>query len=123
MKSNTITYLLILILYSLASSCYYDIEEELYPEGSLPNCDTLNLSYLADIRPIIDSKCTVSGCHVSGGSAPGDYTLYSTLKSVAESGKLIERVINLENMPPSGPVSSCDQLKIQEWVVSGAKQN
>ncbi|NNF01153.1 MAG: hypothetical protein HKN22_00570 [Bacteroidia bacterium] len=108
---------------SIFSSCYYDIEEELYPTGSTSNCDTTALSYIADIRPIIDAKCATSGCHVAGGSGPGDYTVYANLFTVVQNGKLRERVLNLQNMPPSGALSSCDQLKIEHWINNGAKQN
>jgi hypothetical protein len=46
------------------SGCYYDVEEELYPDNKTA-CDTTTLNFAA-IKPIFDSKCT--GCH--GGASP-----------------------------------------------------
>lgn len=40
------------------TSCYYDNAETLYPQGT---CITTNMSYAADINPILQQNCFV--CH------------------------------------------------------------
>jgi hypothetical protein len=114
--------ILMLGLVALAS-CYYDVEEELYPNNP---CQTTNMSFTADIKPIIDQNCV--GCH--SGPAPNaqiDLSTYDGVKQVADNGKLLD-VISRPNgdpslMPPSGKLSDCKIRKINSWVIDGALPN
>ena len=47
-----------LLLALLIGSCYYDVEEELYPSLE---CDTADITYTADVLPIIEGNCF--SCH------------------------------------------------------------
>src|SRR5690348_5871019 len=49
------------ILFSTAffSSCYYDSKEQLF--GNVTPCDTVAVSYVDDILPILESQCYL--CH------------------------------------------------------------
>lgn len=104
----------------LASGCYYDVEAELYP-GSF--CDTTAVTFSANVRPIIQSNCAVPGCHVSGGSGPGDFTTYSGLAGKVQDGSFADRVFVQRNMPPSGALGSCDQNILKNWVDAGHPDN
>jgi hypothetical protein len=102
------------------TGCYYDNEEELYP-GSV-DCDVTNVDYSTVIKPIADSNCAISGCHVPGTGLP-DLTTYVGLKTIADNGKLNDRVVVRKDMPPSGPLSNCDIDKIEAWISQGAPEN
>ncbi len=100
----------------MINGCYYDNAEELYP-GSL-NCDISNLSYDLVIKPIIDSNCAISGCHVSG-TGRKDLSSYQGVKDVVDDGRLNQHVVVSKDMPPSGPLSTCNIAKIEAWIQDG----
>jgi hypothetical protein len=64
----------IVILSSLfLAGCYYDVASELYPDE---NCNTpAVVDYATQVKALIDSRCATSGCHVAGGSGPGDFSV------------------------------------------------
>ena len=101
--------------------CYYDVEEELYPASSSTNtCDTIPPTYALKIQPMIANNCAVSGCHVSNGQSPN---LSSYDNILANVSRVKARAVTEKTMPPSGPLSSCDVLALQQWINSGAKNN
>ena len=59
-KLKYLTFIAVGLLFagSFFSSCYYDNNEELY--GTI-NCDTVDISYTADILPILENACLT--CH------------------------------------------------------------
>jgi hypothetical protein len=111
--------LFFLVLCSIAG-CYYDNVEELYPDGS--PCDVSNITYSLDIKPIIDTNCAISGCHVAG-TGRVNLTTYAGLKQVVDDGRLVTMVIQQKNMPPTQPLSKCQMDKIQAWIGQGALEN
>lgn len=108
--------LLGLITFGL-SSCYYDNGEELYPST---NCDTENLTYTNQIAPIILNNCSASGCHSSGGQPPL-LTTYSEVS--ANLDRIRVRALVEKTMPTSGPLSSCAQEQLNQWIANGAPEN
>ncbi len=116
MKKTTIFILVILALYS----CYNDNEEELYGPVS---CDVSNVTYTNDVIAIINNSCATTGCHLSGGTGPGNFTEYDQLKLVVDNGKFENRVLIQKTMPPSTPLSDCDLQILQTWLDEGALQN
>jgi len=122
-KNKILGIVLILLFGTSISSCYYDNEEELYPYGNL-NCDTLtNITYTNSIQAIANTNCAISGCH-TGVNPTGGIVLetYQQMKSIADDGKLGNRVLVQQNMPPSGPLSTCDLEAIQVWINNGAPE-
>lgn len=103
---------------SLLSSCYYDVEEELYPFTS--SCDTASITYATKIAPVISQNCAKSGCHVSGAQLP-DLSDYSKLS--ANINRVKERAVVSKTMPPSGPLANCDIKALQTWIDAGAPNN
>ena len=110
----------------MTQRCTYDK----LPEPAF--CDTLIVTYSANIKKIMETSCTFggapTGCHVSGGIAPGDFTIYSVLKAIADDTKLKNRVVNLKDMPPPyslGPKTLADSniQKINCWIDAGAPNN
>ena len=114
-----VLFILFLLLFG-ASSCYYDVESELYPTACTPPEQAL---YSVDIQPIISNSCAVSGCHVSGGTGTGNYQNFTAVQSAANSGALLVEVIQDRTMPPSSSLSDCDRQLIQQWVEEGALNN
>lgn len=103
----------------LLAGCYYDNEEELYPGET---CDVTEISYQVNIRPIIDANCALSGCHVPQ-TGRVNFESFEGLKSVADDGRLEQRALINKDMPPSGPISSCDMKMIKAWLDQGAPNN
>jgi len=114
---------LILVAIGLASlpGCYYDSEEELYPNTF---CDTSAVTWSGTIEPLVQSSCAIPGCHVPGGQSPS-LTSYTEVKAIADDGKLLGVVVTGSPyfMPPSGKLRACDQISVQSWIAAGAPQN
>lgn len=113
--------LLMLLLPFTVVGCYYDNEEELYPFSA---CNTQNVTWSADIQPIIQLRCATPSCHVVGGQTP-DLSTYAGVKAQADAGRIKARVIDRtpSSMPPSGALPACDQQLIDAWLAAGAPQN
>ena len=105
----------------LSTGCYYDVEEELYPDSF---CDTTNVTWSADIQPLISTNCAISGCHVPGFQTP-DLTTYANVKAAADIGAIKARAIDGDPspMPPSGLLPKCDRQDLQTWLDAGAPNN
>lgn len=115
----------VLVLITLAmSSCYYDNEEELYAEYyASQTCDTVSVSYNDMIRPIIESTCNTTGCHVAGGTGNGIFTNYAGLKAKVDNGSVYDRVVVQRNMPPNTRLNDCQINLIDAWINQGALEN
>jgi len=95
-------------------ACYYDNEQDLY--GVPAPCDTLNLSYTAEIKGILTNNC--QECH-NNTSASGNLNLESDSARVTNIAEIIDRISRPASdplvMPTSGPMSSCNIQKIKAW--------
>ena len=105
---------------TLSTSCYYDNEEDLYPESF--ECDTTAITYDGKIGEIINSNCATSGCH-DGVSDAIELTNYSAVKAIVDNGKLENRVLVLKDMPPSGNLSNCEYQQLELWLSKGAPES
>lgn len=119
-------FLIALGLFSL-QSCYYDSREDLYQFIEV-NCDLNNVSYAADIEPLLASQCAYSGCHSSTAPAAGlDLSTHANAANAVLNGALIDRIEkpngDAGQMPPSGKMNDCDINKIKEWTIAGAPNN
>jgi hypothetical protein len=97
-------------------SCYYDKEEELYPNDYYSTNDTTSVTYGETIAPLISTNCGSSGCHPA-------YTTYTGLKVIVDNGQLKNRVITQKTMPAAAPLSSTQISKLQRWLDAGALNN
>jgi hypothetical protein len=79
-------------------------------------------SFTANIKPIINASCAVSGCHGSG-SANGDYTTYAGIKAAVDAKTFEESVLYKQNMPSSGPLPTEQRQAIKCWIEEGAPNN
>ncbi len=99
-------------------SCYYDSEEELYPNSN--QTDTSAVTWTLTVKPIIDQKCATAGCHVSGAQSP-DLSTYQGVFNNKDRVKI--RATELDNMPAAGALSQVNQDAIAKWINNGAINN
>lgn len=105
------------------TSCFYDVEELLYPES---DCETSTMSYSNDIAPIFSANCYV--CHDTSTKF-GNIILDShseVLKRVNSNILLgvIKHSIGFPPMPQGGPkLLDCHIEKIEAWISQGALNN
>lgn len=112
-------FFLILISVSL-QSCYNDSEEAIYGDVT---CDVTDVTYTDDVAPIINSSCATTGCHVAGGSGPGNFNDFSDLAGKVSNGSFENRVLVQQTMPPDAPLQACELEILQAWLDSGANNN
>ena len=124
MEPQTTKKLILLSILSLTlvlHSCYYDVEQELYPNTG---CETANMSYANDILPILNSKGCI-GCH--GDLATLDLNGYADLKIYVDNGSLygsINHDVGFRPMPDFQPkIDQCSIDKIKSWIDAGAPNN
>ena len=120
---NKIYFIILLGLVNVATACYYDVEEEIYPTTE---CITDNVTYSDKVLPIISDNCY--SCH-SASANFGNVTLegYDQLKIYVDNGKLLgamKREDGFSPMPKSQPqLIECNIAKIEAWVDLGALNN
>lgn len=120
--------LIVLLLVLVASSCYYDNEEELYRGVPTPACDTTATTFQAVIKPIIDNNCAISGCHTDVTKA-GNFSLqgYNNVKVKINDGTLLGSIKwepGYSRMPQGrAQLPNCEILKIETWKNKGANDN
>ncbi|GAA4337583.1 hypothetical protein [Flaviaesturariibacter amylovorans] len=121
------TPILVFLLSALAlGSCYYDVEEELYPVAG--NCgDTTAVTYSGTIAPLLTTHgCT--GCHGSTGPSGGvSLNNWAAVKTRIDDGRLVGAISHATGfapMPQGAPkMSACDIDKIRRWAAAGAPNN
>lgn len=127
MKISRILILLSLLLAGL-QSCYYDVEERLYPNSGA--CDTSNVTLLTKVKPVLLVNCyschSVSTCVASGASI--NLETYATLKSQVDNGKLLKSIkheAGASAMPKNSSTSMdvCSINIITIWITKGALNN
>ncbi len=108
-------------------SCYKDV---IKPDAAFdPDGPPLAVSFSKDIAPLVESKCALSGCHVSGGHAP-NMTLGNSYQTIVNGGfvntllpkqSIIYIMINgdMQQYIPS----AADRQKIYDWIRNGAPNN
>lgn len=115
-----ILYLLIIIGWT---SCYYDVEEELYPTL---DCQTVDVTYSNQVINIIDGACYK--CHAAAQNF-GNITLegYDNLKRYVDNGELLGSIrhdAGFSAMPKNeAQLLECDIEKIEAWINAGAINN
>lgn len=77
------------------------------------------ITYNSTVSEIMTTRCT--GCH--GGNSPSgnlSLTTYSEVKTIAETGTLMNRLNDSNNpMPPTGLLPEADRNSIQTWIDNG----
>lgn len=108
-----------------STSCYYDNEYDLYPFDPNQSCDTLNMVYTNDIKPILDNNCV--SCHLTSNPSGGvQLDSYSQVKTVADNGRLWGSINHEDGFSPmpqgGGKLGDCDLNKIKAWINDGSPE-
>lgn len=88
-------------------------------------CDTSNVSYSAQIWPMMESYCT--GCHST--SAPGGGIViadHADMLALAENGSLMGSIkweSGYAKMPTNQQLSECNINMLQKWIDDGSPDN
>ncbi|MEK7253943.1 MAG: hypothetical protein AAB316_04310 [Bacteroidota bacterium] len=121
-------FLLKILIFAAAASiggCYYDNEEELYPDTG-GDCDLANVTYGGTILPILQSNCF--SCHDAANNN-GGVTLegYANLKIWVNNGYLLGAIRHESSFAPmpqgETKLLDCTIQKIEKWVSDGAPNN
>jgi hypothetical protein len=90
--------------------------------GSTLNCATVtNKAFTADVNPIIQGTCAVSGCHNAGSvNGPGELLTYNQIFTARVS---IRAAVNSGTMPKNSTLSTGQKNSILCWIDSGAPNN
>ncbi|MEY3398411.1 MAG: hypothetical protein RL220_1005 [Bacteroidota bacterium] len=102
------------------AGCYYDVEEELY--GGVACNTPAVVTYVDQVKAIVDAKCATSNCHSTSGGQSPDFSVAANVISGGQDGSIEARVITEGNMPPSSSaqLSACELEMIQAWISQGA---
>ena len=127
MKKCSRLKILVLLACLFAAGCYYDIEEELYPNNTTGTCDPIQVTFSSTINSILISNGCI-GCH--GGSFPaGNISLagHAQVKRKVDDGTLwgaINHLPGFSPMPQGGQkMNSCDISRIKAWIDAGSPNN
>ncbi len=108
-------------------SCYKDV---ILPNVAVdPDGPPQAVSYKTDLAPIFDSKCALSGCHVSGAYKPYLKTADSYLQIInggfvnilVPKESILYKKIN-SDMKEYIPAAA-DRQKVYDWIRNGAPNN
>ena len=77
------------------------------------------VSFARDIKPLIETKCAISGCHAATFNFPTleNYTQIEQNKSRVNSN------VQSGSMPQNGPLPQNQKDLIQTWINEGALNN
>jgi|GEM_PF-341748 len=109
------------------NGCYYDNYEDLYGDIG-GGCDTTAVSYAAEIAPLLETQCALSGCHDAQTQQSGlNLSTYAAASAIALDGRLMGRTQLPTGsggaMPPSGQLNPCNLDHLSQWVALGAPNN
>lgn len=113
---------MLLVVIATFSGCYYDVAEELYPQG---NCDTTAVSYTAVVVPMLQNNGCL-GCHAAPASAGNGIVLdsyASILNLVQDNNRFVSGADRMPSGVPGGILSECDMNKLRAWASAGAPNN
>jgi hypothetical protein len=111
----------------LASGCYYDSEEYLYPQINA-TCDTVN-TYALSIVPLLQNHCLSCHKNSSAAASGGNIRLenYSDVKARADDHKLLGSVAHENGYSPmpmgASQLDNCQVTTFRIWINAGALQN
>ncbi len=100
------------ILVKDAAGCEAVISVEIFEKEEV--------SFVESIRPILDTNCAITGCHVAGTSRQ-NFTLFERVQQL--STEIKRRTQSLEMPPGNRTISQSDIALIACWVDQGARDN
>jgi hypothetical protein len=119
-------YTAVLAVFGL-TGCYKDV---ILPDAAIdPDGPPQAVSYNADIKPMLNTKCAIAGCHVSGSHSPYLSTDISYNQLV--NGGFVNTIIPKQSIlynKINGEMkeyipSAADRQKVYDWIRTGAQNN
>ena len=116
---------LFLLTIVIVVSCSKSNEEDMTTSPPA-SCDTVNMTYSADVVPILKAHCY--SCH-GNGDHDGGVTLdtYDNVKDEADEGALLGTITHASGypaMPENGSkLSDCNINTIRDWINRGTLNN
>lgn len=100
----------------LLAGCEYENEEALF--GDAEKC-TSSVLFEGDIRAILQTNCTLAGCHAAGGTPP-ELTTFE--RAHASAADILHLTQSRQMPPPSSGISLSEEEidMIACWVEQGA---
>lgn len=122
MKNNLLLPGAALLTLFVLQGCLKD--KGIVPKPPQTHCDSLNVSYNMDVKPLVLAKCAVTGCH-DAGSSNGDFTNYTHLSGISATvANRLQRPSSDPLYMPQGDVLTQQQLDIILcWIDKGAPNN
>jgi hypothetical protein len=126
MKVHNLSFVTFVTILLLASSCYYDNEEALYPSVNAA-CDTVNVTFSGKIVSLLANNCLSCHSNATAGSAGNGIRLenYADVQSRASaiSGS-INHSGTYSPMPKNGSkLKACLITRFDIWVKNGTPNN
>ncbi|QNA44157.1 hypothetical protein [Lacibacter sediminis] len=86
-----------------------------------PNCTSAAIQFSANVLPIIQASCTVSGCHnAPSATVPFALNTYAEINQVKTQ---IRAAVLSGSMPKSGTLTAAQKNSIICWIDAGAANN
>lgn len=120
--------LLLVVLVSLVTGCFYDNEETLYGQVNT-TCDLSNVTFAASVKPILQASCLSCHSNSNASSSGGGIRLqdYADVQTQAKNGKLmgtVKHASGYQQMPlGGGKLSDCEINTLQKWIDNGTLNN
>lgn len=121
-------FFILIITGAVINSCYYDNEEELYPETN-NSCNLDNVTFSATVKPILQASCYTCHSNANSLNSGGGIKLenHADVQTMAKSGKLMGAVNYAEGyipMPQNGhKLPDCEISQLQRWVDNQTPNN
>ncbi|HMQ46099.1 MAG TPA: hypothetical protein PKA00_00100 [Saprospiraceae bacterium] len=121
---NRFSILLLAIVPLFYTSCFYDNEEDLYPDTG--NCETTDISYSQDVLTLLQNNCYV--CHAAAINL-GNINLegYDRVKVYVDNGALLGAIKHESGYSPmpqgTAQLQVCEIALIEAWIADGALDN
>jgi hypothetical protein len=96
------------------------------PNSAVPVCTSVDeISFSADVKPIITQKCAITGCHNGDNGPDKNWTVFNNFQShSSEVQDRITRPIGAAgHMPRVGSLTNEQIQTIYCWAAQGAKDN
>ncbi len=109
------------------TGCYRDV---ILPDAAIdPDAPPLAVSFTTDLAPLFNTKCALSGCHVSGAHKP--YLAADISYQQIVNGGFVNTLLSKESIlykKINGEMkeyipSATDRQKVYDWIRNGAPNN
>jgi len=115
-----LTAIIVIAVTILAQSCV----DHTLPEVEIDTCGG-TVSYITEVKPIVDTSCAITGCHNGDNGADKNWTVFSNFQS--KSSNVKDRITRPPGAPGHMPLVgsiTVDQIQaIVCWVDQGAQDN